>query len=80
MASSYRQTFDKLRRAIRADAAELLEFQSVESGAKTVMICAVRRLPFGQLEYQPLAKLFDAPQDPIVLSGPTAPAVRAAQS
>ena len=70
MASSYRQTFDKLHRAIRADAAELLEFQSVESGAKTVMICAVRRLPFGQLEYQPLAKLFDAPKIRLSCPGP----------
>ena len=69
MASSYRQTFDKLCRVIRTSTVDLLEFRSVESGETSVMICAVKPMSAGQLEYQPLATMHACPMGPILLPG-----------
>jgi hypothetical protein len=77
VASSYRQTFDKLCRVIRTSTVDLLEFRSVESGETSVMICAVKPMSAGQLEYQPLATMHACPMGPILLPGPQEPAVRA---
>ncbi len=73
----YRQKFRTLCRAVRARNAALLEFQAIESGNTTVAICAVNRLPSGETEYVPLARMFDRPVDRVILPGPNAPVVRA---
>jgi len=80
VANSYRTTFDKLCRVIRTSSVDLLEFGSLESGETSVMICAVKQLPAGQMEYLPLATLHACPMDPILLPGPQDPTVQAVQS
>ena len=79
MANSYRTTLDKLCRVIRTSTVDLLEFRSLESGETSVMICAVKQLPAGQLEYLPLATMHACPMDPILLPGPQEPSLRAEQ-
>jgi hypothetical protein len=80
VASSYRTTFDQLCQVIRTSTVDLLEFCSLESGETRVMICAVKQMPGGQVEYLPLATMHACPLDPILLPGPQEPSLRAVQN
>jgi hypothetical protein len=63
----YRENFLRLCQEIRAGNVALLQCRSFDSGATMHAICVTRKLPSGQMECVPLARLLDHSLNSIVL-------------
>jgi hypothetical protein len=67
----HKQNFDTLRQAMLAGDAALLECQLVATGEPVAVICAVNRLPRGEMQFAPFAMLF--PGNPYTTVNPPNP-------
>ena len=67
MSVPYRENFLRLCEEIRAGNVALLQCRSFDSGATMHAVCVTRKLPDGQLECVPLARLLDHSLNSIAL-------------
>jgi hypothetical protein len=54
----YKKNFETLRRAVFQGDAALMECQVAATGEVVAVVCAVNRLPNGDVEFVPIATMF----------------------
>ena len=67
MSAPYRENFLRLCQEIRAGNVALLQCRSFDTGQKMHAICVTRRLPDGQMECVPMARMLDHSLNSIIL-------------